>query len=287
MEPSIDLHSTIDDLYHFPPLRCEKLVENEADKSSLPYKDDIDSLTLPNDNSNEVVDGPEDQIDTSWIQDSERYHHISENQQREPMTSIGTYFIYINKQSYIEKILFENRDLEINADGEFSYLTKETVLKIIQDKKIKTPNSKYKILDILSFNIDIEPNKMNDFINYDIFDSDLEKEFLKVLPIFNDIHISKSIFVYHSINRLYFIFQEVDHHLNHRTTLKSILKKGVIDPIVSEVDKSQIDPPPLQSSPSDPSPITNNNTKKVRIIDHPRELRKISDRGRFTRKRHL
>jgi hypothetical protein len=256
------------------------LVENEADQSSLPHTDNNKEVMLPIDNSNEVVDNSDDQLDTSWIQDSERYHHISENQQRELMTSIGTYFIYINKQSYIEKILFENRDLEINTDNEFSYLTKETVLKIIQDKKIKTPNSKYKILDILSFNIDIEPNKMNDFLNYDIFDSDLEKEFLKVLPIFNDIHINKSIFVYHSINRLYFIFQEVDHYPNHRTTLKSILKKVVIDPIMNEVDKHSIDPP----SGSIPN---NNNTKKVRIIDHPRELRKLSDRGRFTRKRHL
>jgi hypothetical protein len=169
MESSIDLHSTIEDLYHFPPLRCGKLVENEADQSSLPHTDNNKEVMLPIDNSNEVVDNSDDQLDTSWIQDSERYHHISENQQRELMTSIGTYFIYINKQSYIEKILFENRDLEINTDNEFSYLTKETVLKIIQDKKIKTPNSKYKILDILSFNIDIEPNKMNDFLNYDIF----------------------------------------------------------------------------------------------------------------------
>ena len=211
----------------------------------------------------------EDNIDTDWIQESERYHHISDNQERELMNTIGTYFIYINKHSYIEKILFEKMGLENNVESGFSYLTKETVLKIIQDKKIKTPNSKYKIIDILSYIIDIEPNKMQEFSNSDIFDSNLEKMFFKVLPIFNDVRIDKSIFIFHSINHLYFIFQEVDYSPSHRTTLKSILK--------------QEDKPHLEDESKQEKPC-NNNTKKVRIIDNPRELHKFSNKGRFTTK---
>ena len=160
--------------------------------------------------------------------------------------------------------------LEINPDSEFSYLTKETVLKIIQDKKIKTPNSKYKIADILSYIIDIEPNKMQEFSNNDIFDSNLEKMFFKVLPIFNDVRIDKSIFIFHSINHLYFIFQEVDYSPSHRTTLKSILK--------------QENKPPIEDDSKQETSCNNNSTKKVRIIDNPRELRKFSNKGRFTRK---
>ena len=309
-------------------------------------------------------DNDSEGIDTSWIQESERYHHISDNQERELMDSIGFYFIYINKHDYIEKILFEKVILETDPDNGFSFLSKETILKIIQNKKLLTPTSKYKLIDILSFVVDIEPNKVKEFLEMDTFDSDLEKIFLKVLPIFNDIHIDKSIFVFHSINHLYFIFQEVQHSSNHRTTLKSILKhnksKEGSDPkenLIKEREPDQraenllttnlvggrfAESPDgakrrfsidslrttaggsrLQASLADPNGLstendlwsldksssrngaresgvygtygaerssepydkpTNKGTKKVRIVDNIRELRKLSNKGRFTRK---
>jgi len=231
------------------------------------------------------TDDSED-IDTSWIQESERYHHISDNQERELMDSIGFYFIYINKHDYIEKILFEKVILETDPENGLSFLSKETILKIIQNKKILTPTSKYKLIDILSFVVDIEPNKVKEFLEMDTFDSDLEKLFLKVLPIFNDIHIDKSIFVFHSINHLYFIFQEVQHSSNHRTTLKSILKHKHIKE--GSDNNFIIDNNPLRSHPPikerEPDKPTNKGTKKVRIVDNIRELRKLSNKGRFTRK---
>ena len=201
-------------------------------------------------------------------------------------------------------------------------MSKETILKIIQNKKLLTPTSKYKLIDILSFVVDIEPNKVKEFLEMDTFDSDLEKIFLKVLPIFNDIHIDKSIFVFHSINHLYFIFQEVQHSSNHRTTLKSILKhnksKEGSDPkenLIKErepdqraenllttnlvgdlwsLDKSSSRNGARESGvygtygaerSSEPyDKPTNKGTKKVRIVDNIRELRKLSNKGRFTRK---
>ena len=223
-------------------------------------------------------------LDTSWIQESERYHHISDNQERELLDSIGCYFIYINKHNYIEKILFEKRVLENDPDNGFSFLSKETILKIIQNKKILTPTSKYKLIDILSFVVDIEPNKVKEFIEMDAFDSDLEKIFLKVLPIFNDIHIDKSIFVFHSINHLYFIFQEVQYSSNHRTTLKSILKQKENEENKKGSDKAASVDEILPIKEREPDKPTNKGTKKVRIVDNIRELRKFSGKGRFTRK---
>ena len=285
-------------------------------------------------------DNDSEGIDTSWIQESERYHHISDNQERELMDSIGFYFIYINKHDYIEKILFEKVILETDPDNGFSFLSKETILKIIQNKKLLTPTSKYKLIDILSFVVDIEPNKVKEFLEMDTFDSDLEKIFLKVLPIFNDIHIDKSIFVFHSINHLYFIFQEVQHSSNHRTTLKSILKHNkskegsdnnliiarsaeeTVHSPIKEIEHDQRAESllttnlvgDLRSQPCSPTGAaedkfgqgssgsqlltqkvtsspneefgkpTNKGTKKVRIVDNIRELRKLSNNGRFTRK---
>ena len=275
------------------------------------YSNNVDYLNTQKlqgsiENDLENIDSLSDteMLDTSWIQESERYHHISDNQERELMDSIGFYFIYINKHDYIEKILFEKGVLETDTENGFSFLSKETILKIIQNKKISTPTSKYKLIDILSFVVDIEPNKVKEFLEMDTFDSDLEKIFLKVLPIFNDIHINKSIFVFHSINHLYFIFQEVQHSSNHRTTLKSILKykenkedlsshrlaettlteNFIVEQqnSVKSTNDEVEDLPPIKDIDHDKP--TNKGTKKVRIVDNIRELRKLSNKRRFTRK---
>jgi len=181
-------------------------------------------------------------MDTAWIQEYDSLQSISTTPLRELMTSIGAYFVYINPNDYIENILFETIDLEIDIDNKFSIITKEAVLKIIQSKK-KVLDLKYKLVDILSFVIDIESENIQSFNKTDLDDS---RTFLKNVPIFNDIHIDKSIFVFHSINSLFFFFKESENHLR-RFTLKSILKKTSIDT------------------------LGNNTSKKVRIVENFRE----------------
>ena len=79
---------------------------------------------------------------------------------------------------------------------------------------------------------------------------------MKVLPIFNDIHIHKSIFIFHNINSLFFFFKESENNIN-RFTLKSILKKNKCE---------------------------NNSTKKVRIIENIKEQIKEIKKNNKTRK---
>jgi len=202
------------------------------------------SLENDNKSDNESI------IDTSWLNNYNRLYNLSEIPEKEIMEYIGLYFIYINKNSYIEKILYEKQNLE--KTDEYSFLTKESILKIIQSKKITTPTSKYKLIDILSFIVDI---------NHEEFDN-INNTSLKVIPIFNDIHINKSIFIFHNINNLYFIFQENEIQNQYRTTLKSILK----DTTFKKKDKIEY----------------LNLTKKVKISTHPREHLKFNTR--FTKK---
>lgn len=166
-----------------------------------------------------------DSLDTSWILETERCHNIHSNPTRELVDNIIIHYIYINKYAYIEKIVTEEESLDVDTESGFSVLSKENILKKIQSKKILTPTSKYKLLDILSFVVDILPEHVQDFCQSDLSGTSFgETNFFKVLPIFNNIVVEKSIFVFHNIHRLYFIFQEVDLSHDHRTTLKSILK---------------------------------------------------------------
>jgi len=181
-------------------------------------------------------------IDTIWLEEYDSLQSISTTPVIELMKFIGAYFVYINPNDYIENILFETINLEFDIDSKFSIITKEAVLKIIQSKK-KVLDLKYKLVDILSFIVDIEPENIQSFNKMDLDDS---KTFLKNVPIFNDIHIDKSIFVFHNINSLFFFFKETENHLR-RFTLKSILKKESIDTLY------------------------NNTSKKVRIVENFRE----------------
>lgn len=160
-------------------------------------------------------------LDTSWIEEQERLQSINENYFREPMESIHMFFIYINKNMYIDKIISEKQPLILSDDAKFSILPKETLLKIIQTKKNISTLSKYKLLDIFSYIIDLEPENIQSYSKNENLEGSPNPFFKNTSPL-NDIHIEPSIFIFHNINSIFFFFQESD--INNRHTLKSILK---------------------------------------------------------------
>jgi hypothetical protein len=181
----------------------------------------------------------EEDLDTSWIAEQERFQNIQNNYRREPMESIELHFIYINKNQYIDKIINE----QFIIDPSNLCIKREQLLKIIQDKKLYTPFSKYRLIDILTFFVDLEPENIQSYSNVENID-DTYSQFLKVLNIPDEINIPQSIFIFHSINSIYFIFQEVEIIKRQNTTFKSILKKD------SEINVT---------------PLSQKSTKKVRI----------------------
>jgi hypothetical protein len=167
----------------------------------------------------------DDDLDMSWINEQERIQNIQSNYYREPMETVNMYFIYINQNQYIDKILCEKYDLEIVSNG--SLLNKETILKIIQTKKINTLNTRYKLVDILQYHVELEPEHIQTFINGEPDPS--SPKILKNISVFDEIVFSPSIFIFHGINCLYFIFQEVETiNTKNRKSLKSILKSDSI-----------------------------------------------------------
>ena len=160
---------------------------------------------------NDELDG----LDVSWMSEQQRINSTEILQKREPMQKIKLCFIYINKSNYIENIL---HDVEI-LDG--SIISNERILHIIQNKKVKTSVSKFKLSDILLYHIDLEPEVLQSFVQK----TESSSSYLKPISIINDIKVPDSIFVFHNINKLYFLFKEVEVKcLKKPQTLKSILK---------------------------------------------------------------
>ena len=214
------------------------------------------------DDINKIVIKPEtDDLDFSWLEEQERIQNIQSNYYREPMESINTYFIYINQNNYIDKILCEKYDLDINNGC--SLLNKETLLQIIQSKKLKTHYSKYKLIDILQYHNELEPENIQSFVNNGELE-ECSQNALKNISLFDDIVINPSIFIFHGINCLYFVFQEVETvKQNIRKSYKSILKNGNREPFKKGTKKVKISTDTIMYSNDYKQRFDKNKTRKM------------------------
>jgi hypothetical protein len=217
------------------------------------------------DNTNDPDD--DGGLDTSWMHRETQIQNIQNNYSREPMEAIHGIFIYINQNNYIEKIMREMITLSLGDSGSGSHITPDMLLKIIQTKKLRTPVSKYKFTSLFTNVIDIDPDKIQSFSRTNERDI-AGASFFKESPITGNVHIPASIFIFHSINSVYFFFQEVL-VAKHNHTIKSILKPAI------KVDNGEPAVKPAC-----------NVTKKVRIFDKQDEKREFKKQAqkRGTRK---
>lgn len=159
-------------------------------------------------------------LDISWINEQQRIQNIQNNYCRESVDEINIYSLFVNKDSYIEKITCKKHPV-INH-----LISRDSVLGIIQKNKI-SPSKKYKLCDILVYHVNLEPQHIQSFSKTDDL-STYSKSFLKVLPIADEISIPPSIFIFHSLNSVFFMYKEQDCGSNtHSHTIKSILKPAV------------------------------------------------------------
>ena len=176
-----------------------------------------------------------DDLDMSWIVETERLSKIDQNFARENMNEIRLHSIYINKTNHIDKIVSTIQPLAIvDLSNMIMGFTNDFVIKLVENSK--TINGiKYKLLDILVFNVDLEPENIQTFsqIKPTQLDQikptqlelpDFSSRFLKTYSVIQDIKIPASIFIFHNLNAIYMIFQELVLLANPYT---SILKKMI------------------------------------------------------------
>ena len=146
----------------------------------------------------------ENDPDFNWVNQYKLLNNIQKNYCREPMENIAMYTLYLNSHKGIDKIICDNIDLSAN-----SIISNEDVRNLIKTKQ--THNGiKYSLLDILLYNIDLEPTHIQSFSK---INPDLEiknKRFIQSISIFNEIYIPPSIFIFHSMNSIYFIFYQFE-----------------------------------------------------------------------------
>jgi hypothetical protein len=203
-------------------------------------------------------------LDTSWIEKEEKINSIQQHYVRELPEKINLYYVYIDTNDSIEKV---EKETEVLIDSKIS---KERLLQIIQTKRmpqmihtdvsVGNKPTKYKLFDILAFQVHLDPEKIFSFSKNENEDLD-SQAFLQSIPLFDEITVIPSIFIFHEINGIYFFFKA-----SSSPPLRSILR-------------------------NDGSKKENRVTKKVRIAletedvpSHPKTLKNRPELTKHTRK---
>jgi hypothetical protein len=200
------------------------------------------------DNENAIHD-----LDMSWIHETKKLQEINHNYCKEPISEIEIFFIYINPNDYIDKITSEIVDLSI-VNNE-SILQNDVIIQLI-DKHKFIHTTKYKVLDVLLYNVDLTPENIQFYSQNENLPESSSK-FLQPLSILHDFVIPPSIFIFHKINSIFVILKERE-PIN--LAMKPILK-------------------PAAAFMSEPSNKPKKHTKKVKI-----QLGNTVQRMRPTRK---
>ena len=200
-----------------------------------------------NDVQSEIDD--HDPLDISWLNEHESINNIESMYCREPMKTIHGYFLYMNKENALEKILTEPIELEEFPEEEGGVsphrtmgLSKNTIEYLTQSKR--NSHGKYKLSNLLLYCVSLEPEQLQTFAVSDIEEMHRSGgmqvvgtetvtfakteggevspfSFLREIPLFTErIVVSPSIFIFHELNSIYFLFREAE------VGLKSILKTG-------------------------------------------------------------
>lgn len=164
----------------------------------------------------------EEEIDTSWIDNFKKDNETYSDFYTEEVTNITLFFIYINNKNDVENL---SRDLMI-LDRKNTVM-RDLLIQIIKQNQIHN-NNKYKLISLLKYNIDIEPEEIYNFIN-NKDDSSFSKRFFIQEKYLNDIIYKNTINIFQDLNSLFFIYKETSPIANNKSNnINNITKKTIV-----------------------------------------------------------
>jgi len=141
-----------------------------------------------------------DELDSTWIEEFDILDKEYKDYYREELSFTRCHFIYINKDSEIEKI--KETKLFLKNPG---VIQKEELMTIIK-QNIYFNDIKYRLMSILNFNINFEPIHLKTFLNSTA--STIGDSYLHAIQNIDTIRLDKSISIFHDINDLFILFYE-------------------------------------------------------------------------------
>jgi len=153
-------------------------------------------------------------LDLSWVETTKKILNADKNYEKEPLEYVVFHFCYINATN-IQKIITEKHYFSNNAQPSLSAQFLNTLI----ETKSKLNGQQYVCKSVSSFFVDLEPEHIQPFAKtnayYDFF--------TKTIDVTQDFHCPPTIFVFHSLNSLFFLFEEMP---PLELVPRSILKAG-------------------------------------------------------------
>ena len=140
----------------------------------------------------------EEELDTSWIKEYQDKEKNYNEFYKEPVSSIKLFFIYVNKDNIIEFLKKEDKILNNNS------ISREELIKIIKEKQI-VGEYKYKLISLLKYNIDIDPENIEDMLYNDSYN----ENFLNIEKNLDTIKFNDTIRILQDLNSIYLIFYPI------------------------------------------------------------------------------
>ena len=162
-----------------------------------------------------------EELDTSWLRDFEAMEKDYKSYYTEDLLFIRVNYIYVNSKQditniYEEKHLFKKPNI----------LLKEDLIGLIKRNSIVN-KTKYSLLSILKYNINIEPYNLKTFFRSK--NNNIGNQFLQSIKNINDVVFDKSISMFHDLNSLIIILLEKEQSNNINSNTNNFTKRVYIN----------------------------------------------------------
>jgi hypothetical protein len=152
-------------------------------------------------------------LDDEWINNFDKIDNLYKDFYKDDIYYIHLRILYINRNNEIDKIKNE-RFLMTNPNN----ITREEIIEILKKKSLDDKR-RYTLLSILKYNINLEPDEINNYVN-----KNYNNQYLTVIKNIDTITFEKSINMFHDLNDIIFIFYEKSSELKKKDTNNSSKK---------------------------------------------------------------
>lgn len=146
------------------------------------------------------------EFDSEWIKDYEEKENEYKKFYKEEVNIIDVIFLYINHDNEIYNV---KNFKEYIANSQINY---ERIIEIIKNYQ-NNMNVKHKLMALLNYKIDIDPENIKQLFNYDINPGTLYS-----IKNINNINFDKTINLLQDLNSLIFIFKVKSIDKNNKNT---------------------------------------------------------------------
>jgi len=132
----------------------------------------------------------------AWVEEQNKLLNMQINHKREPLKYVKLHFCYVGANDTILSI--ETKKHVFDQDQQL--VSEATILNIIDNHK-KSANIHFTFQELSMFHVDLEPENINSL-------DPAKTTFFKTFPFVSDVQFSNSIFIFHPINCLFFVFKQ-------------------------------------------------------------------------------